>query len=267
MAFWSSEKLRNELKRQFIVTPYDESTRVKHGAYELSLGNEYFTTVEKAKKKVLIADGDQINIDPGQFALLITSEVISVPNDAMGFISIKAGIKFRGLVNVSGFHVDPGFKGRLKFAVYNAGSKSINLTQGKPVFLIWFADLSQPTVDLYNGNHANGEGISSSDVMRIAGDIASPAELSVRVEKIERVIGIVKYIIGAIILSIFTGFAGRYLFKEYEGWAQEKTLVNEKVVTGSQNSSSVNATGNHTDLSKLKKNAKQNVKQPASGWQ
>ena len=69
----------------------------------------------------------QLVIPPGQFGLLITEEVVQVPMDAIAFISIKAGIKFRGLVNVSGFHADPGFSGKLKFAVYNAGSQRLVL--------------------------------------------------------------------------------------------------------------------------------------------
>ena len=58
---------------------------------------------------------------PGQFAFLLTDEIVEVPDSAMALISIKAKIKWRGLINVSGFHVDPGFKGRLIFSVYNAG--------------------------------------------------------------------------------------------------------------------------------------------------
>lgn len=59
----------------------------------------------------------------------------------MGFISIKATYKLRGLVNVSGFHVDPGRSGRLIFTVFNAGPATIHLERGLPVFLLWIADL------------------------------------------------------------------------------------------------------------------------------
>ena len=42
-------------------------------------------------------------------AMLITEEQVNVPLDAMAFISMKAGKKLGGLINISGFHVDPGF--------------------------------------------------------------------------------------------------------------------------------------------------------------
>jgi dCTP deaminase len=63
----------------------------------------------------------------------------------MGFISIKATYKLKGLVNVSGFHVDPGWSGPLIFAVFNAGPAPVHLQRGLPLFLLWIADLDEPS--------------------------------------------------------------------------------------------------------------------------
>jgi dCTP deaminase len=49
------------------------------------------------------------------------------------------------LVNVSGFHVDPGYHGQLTFAVFNAGPVPIHLKRGQPIFLIWYASLDRET--------------------------------------------------------------------------------------------------------------------------
>jgi dCTP deaminase len=175
MAFWNSEKIRARATQEELITEYD-GTRVKHCSYELSLGPEVFVTDSPTGRKHVLAAGEQVVIPPGQFALLLTEETITIPNDAIGFISIKAGIKFRGLVNVSGFHVDPGFRGRLKFSVYNAGSQNIVLTRGQPVFLIWFNEV-EPTMDRYTGVHSDQQEISAEDVMRMQGEVSSPAAL------------------------------------------------------------------------------------------
>jgi len=175
MAFWSSEKLRTASLEGKIIEPYDNAA-VKYGAYELSLGSEAFLTSYDDNKKKTLAEGEQVVIPPGQFGLLLTEEKISVPNNAIGFISIKAGIKFKGLVNVSGFHVDPGFSGKLKFSVYNAGSRDIVLQRKRRVFLLWLSDLDQPTQP-YAGEHAYQSEITPEDVMQIAGKIASPGQL------------------------------------------------------------------------------------------
>ncbi len=141
MSFLGTEKVRDLLKSEKVITPYDPR-RVVCGAYELSLGDEIFRTDSKEKsKEYLSKPKEQITLNPGQFGLLLSNEKIEIPIDKIAFISIKAGIKLRGLINVSGFHVDPGFCGKLIFSVYNAGSGPVSLVRGEPCFLIWFANL------------------------------------------------------------------------------------------------------------------------------
>src|SRR5712691_9527410 len=101
MAFWSTERFLQRGFSEGIVVPFD-GQQVKHGAYELAVGREASITSsadETTKKSLGI--GEPVIIPPGQFGLLLTEEVISIPADAIGFISIRASIKFQGLVNVS----------------------------------------------------------------------------------------------------------------------------------------------------------------------
>ena len=146
--FWSGETLNARLEG--LIEPFVRE-RVDCAAYTLSIGPEVYvspndqaadpTTVTVRK----INEGDGFTIPPGQFAFLITEEIVSVPADALAFISIRAKTKFRGLVNVSGFHVDPGFRGQLTFAVFNAGPVPIHLKRGQAIFLIWYANLDCET--------------------------------------------------------------------------------------------------------------------------
>ena len=175
MAFWSSEKIKAQAKvlRNFIE-PYDPA-HVVCAAYELAVGDQVFDTSYPEKTRKLLEPNEQISISPGQFALLITDEKITIPDTAIGFISIRAGVKFRGLVNVSGFHVDPGFSGKLKFSVFNAGSRNIVLRRGERIFLLWFCNLDQQTVETYSKEGPTE--ITSEDVMKIQGDVYSPQAL------------------------------------------------------------------------------------------
>lgn len=184
MPFWSTEKLKTELS-EHIISPYKEKN-IKYGAYELCLGKEYYITSDGTKTKKQLENNEQLSIAPGQFALLTTDEIITIPANNLCFISIKAGIKFRGLVNISGFHVDPGFHGRLKFSVYNVGSQDINVTQGKNLFIIWFAEFNNVTKDVYKGENGGDEAITSDDVMKITGDIPSPAQLCHELKEVKR---------------------------------------------------------------------------------
>jgi dCTP deaminase len=182
MAFWSSEKYIDLAADGEIVDPFD-TANIKHCAYELAVGGEaYISSVEG---KQLIAPGMHITIPPGQFALLLTEETVSIPLDVIGFISIRASIKFRGLVNVSGFHIDPGFKGRLKFSVYNAGGQPIVLARGQRIFMMWLSDLDRKTRDGYKSTDKWKNEISSEDVQRLIGEVVSPAALKMEISELE----------------------------------------------------------------------------------
>lgn len=217
MAFWTSEKLKERAEEEALITPYYDN-RVKHGAYELSLGNEAFVTSDGNRKKHVLGDGEHLIIPSGQLALLITKEEIHVPPDTIGFISIKAGIKFSGLVNVSGFHVDPGFSGKLKFSVYNAGSRDTILSNGQNVFLIWFSDLDRKTSDTYKGDHANQKEISSQDVMKLQGEVHSPAALDKRLTSLEHSVSTIKWIAISLLLASITGAAGFFIKFAMDVW-------------------------------------------------
>ncbi|MDB6025132.1 MAG: deoxycytidine triphosphate deaminase [Verrucomicrobiales bacterium] len=184
MATWSTEKIIEVGEHSDLIQPFDLSA-IKHGAYELSMGPEAFLTSSEDNKKMMLGEGEQLVIPSGQFGLLLTEEKVNIPDCAVAFISIKASIKFRGLVNVSGFHVDPGFPGRLKFSVYNAGSRDIVLQRKQRIFLIWFFDLDRKTKDLYRGAHANQNEITPDDVMRLQGEVASPGQLKKDTQDLE----------------------------------------------------------------------------------
>ena len=203
MSFWSSEKIKEVTAKTPLVEPFDEKA-VAHGAYELGLGHEAFLTSDDENKKTVLDEGEQLVIPPGQFCLLLTEEKVFIPDNAIGLISIKAGVKFRGLVNVSGFHVDSGFQGRLKFSVYNAGSQNIVLQRKQRVFLLWFCDLDRITSDTYKGTRINQSEISTEDVMRMQGEIASPGQLRKEIQEVQtnvRVLNWTLTILGSLVLG------------------------------------------------------------------
>lgn len=183
MTFIGNKKLIQILDETGVIEPYKKAN-IKNAAYELSLGNQVFQTDAKPRAVKMLNQSEKISISPGQFALLLTEETVKVPQDKIAFISIKAGIKFKGLVNVSGFHVDPGFEGKLLFSVYNAGPAVIILSRGERYFPIWFADISQ--TDDYKGKHENQENIPNEPVEALSqNELASPNVLSARIDTLK----------------------------------------------------------------------------------
>lgn len=198
MGFWSSETLRKRIPTEGLVDPYNPD-QVKYAAYELRLGTEAFCSPQGVKRKYEV--GEQFSIPPGQFGLLLTLEEVKIPADAIAFISIRSKYKSKGLINVSGFHVDPGFEGRLAFSVYNAGSGDVVLEVGERMFPIWYAALDEPTKNL-RGQHPgeNGRvGLYWFEVGDITGEVSSPAQLRKELDSLK----IHVKILGAIVIAIF----------------------------------------------------------------
>lgn len=222
MAFWRSETMRTRLPTENLVEPFNEA-HVTQCAYELCMGSQAFITSTDDKLKFVLDDGESLVIPPGQFALLLTKEVVRVPLDSIAFISMKFGVKRRGLINVSGFHVDPGFGGRLKFSVYNAGSSPITVTSGDRLFLIWYAKLDAPTADGYGEAGAHQNVISSDDQNVMHGDIASPAELKSQLDILKHQDVHRKWLLG-LIASTLVGILIRLMFIGYFAPVAESDL-------------------------------------------
>jgi dCTP deaminase len=186
MSFWSGEKLGAELPR--LIDPFD-AEQIDCAAYTLRIGPEVYISPSNAteastRTKITLAEKQSFVIPPGQFAFLLTEEQIEVPNFAIAFISMKARIKFKGLVNVSGFHVDPGYRGRLVFAVFNAGPAHVQLARGDDCFLIWYASLDNVSQRIRTDPPFNG--ITSELITPVAGELQSLAGLSSRIQTVER---------------------------------------------------------------------------------
>lgn len=167
---------------------------------DLCLGDQVFVTPNK--NPINLGKNETINIEPGQFAALTTEETLNIPNEYLGFITIRLHYKSKGLVNISGFHVDPGFKGKLIFSVYNAGPSTVTLQQGKEVFSLFMAKIEEGAE--YEGEYKNMDGIPLSIIEPLAGArVPSIQELETKVKRNDLLLTIYGTILVGIVVSLF----------------------------------------------------------------
>lgn len=159
--FWSAQRIRAQhttaplfwvpmLDDDADPGKYDlEDDRLRAASYNIKMGLEaYVTPVSDTDPKSIrrLKPNEAFRIPPGQFAFLLTHEAVRVPPDAFALVALRAReLQFKGLINVSGFHIDPGYDGRLVLAVYNAGPSEVHLRAGQALFEIFFADLDDKT--------------------------------------------------------------------------------------------------------------------------
>jgi dCTP deaminase len=207
MPFWSGETLLEWIPRFKIIEPF-EPAQIDCASYTLKMGKEayitpdYHVTIISKHTIYRLEEREHFIIPAGQFGFLLTKEVVSIPADVLGFISLRTGLKFRGLINVSGFHVDPGFRGHLIYAVYNAGPSPIHLARGDALFKIWLADLDRKNSEyVWLGDKLiENEHIDPALIDRIPGTILSMNNMSDRLSVIEREWSFVKWALGIVVV-------------------------------------------------------------------
>lgn len=206
MSFWRAETLSAKLPS--LIDPFDPKA-IDCAAYTLHVGDEvYISPDQKIKNpnrhtKQKLANGECFAIPPGQFAFLVTKENVKVPDNALAFLSIKARIKFSGLINISGFHVDPGYSGKLLFSVLNAGPKPLHLQQGQELFLIWYTNLDGSTKHKKHKDRGFNQ-IEPELINRISGEILSLQSLSDKQHVLEKELAQQKTRVNIFILLVIT---------------------------------------------------------------
>ncbi|WP_130408836.1 deoxycytidine triphosphate deaminase [Thalassococcus sp. S3] len=197
MAFWGRKKWLDEGAKPDSnrpVSPWEEE-KVEAAGYRLSVGSEYFVNGDGTSTVNQLEDAEAFVIGPGQFAFILTKEKVRISRSSIGFISIRASIKFRGLVNVSGFQVNPGFQGNLVFAVFNAGPRHVNLRSGDEIFSLWIADLNAPVEEDHeeSGKIPNNlERIPTDVINGIAVEALTAYQLSEQISELKQQLSTLK---------------------------------------------------------------------------
>jgi hypothetical protein len=144
---------------------------------------------------------------------------------------MRAKYKFRGLINVSGFHVDPGFDGHLIFTVYNAGPAAIIIGKEEPIFLIIYADLNQETDRTYKGKTGKSQIPLDYVHALINAQVFSPQVLRKRLERVNDLMAKVEanssasaWLAGAIFALLAVMIAFVALFPSWPGVVIARTL-------------------------------------------
>lgn len=98
---------------------------------------------------------------------------------------MRSRYKFRGLINVSGFHIDPGYSGKLILSVYNSGPAPIHITRGEQWFTIFFANLDRENSTMIRDGKKDHTGISSEQIGAISSHFLTLGGLDEKIDGVE----------------------------------------------------------------------------------
>lgn len=128
--------------KQIEIKPFDLE-KLQGASYDFAIGGE--SLVSRSDKKILLEPKSSVNLnlEAGDFALVLTKEYIKLPLDVTGVIGMRSSLARKGLILLAGMQIDPGFEGHLRFGLYNASPRRITLDYDDDLCMIEFHRLSR----------------------------------------------------------------------------------------------------------------------------
>lgn len=155
-----------------VITPKPAAEAISGVSLDVRLGNQFRVfkdhtapyidlsgpsiQVQDALDRVMseqidIEDGSAFFLHPGELALAVTYESVTLPADIVGWLDGRSSLARLGLmVHVTAHRIDPGWHGRIVLEFFNSGKLPLALRPQMTIGALNFERLSQPVARPYN---------------------------------------------------------------------------------------------------------------------
>ncbi len=101
--------------------------------------------------EIVIADGDAFFLHPGELALAVTYESVTLPDNIVGWLDGRSSLARLGLmVHVTAHRIDPGWSGQIVLEFYNSGKLPLALRPKMKIAALNFETMSNSAARPYN---------------------------------------------------------------------------------------------------------------------
>jgi dCTP deaminase len=184
------QSLRDE---QIKILPLPDSSMISGVSVDIRLGNEFRVfkdhtvpyidlaapkgEVQQAmnavmSEEIVIADGEAFFLHPGELALAVTYESVTLPDNIVGWLDGRSSLARLGLmVHVTAHRIDPGWSGQIVLEFYNSGKLPLALRPKMKIAALNFETMSASAERPYNKrDDAKYKGQSGAVASRISED-------------------------------------------------------------------------------------------------
>ncbi|GIU07475.1 MULTISPECIES: dCTP deaminase [unclassified Shewanella] len=100
---------------------------------------------------IVIEEGQSFFLHPGELALSITHENVTLPADIVGWLDGRSSLARLGLmVHVTAHRIDPGWQGKIVLEFYNSGKLPLALKPSMTIGALNFERLAHAVARPYN---------------------------------------------------------------------------------------------------------------------
>lgn len=134
-----------------LISEEFDRRQIKQACYELRVGSVYYELGDD-KSRIDASAYGYVLLKPRQLTVVITKEVLNLPDDIVGRVLTKGRLFSVGILPVNTY-ADPGFNGNLGIVLFNVTDKYLRLSMGDAIAKIEFSRLAEPVVRPYSGQH------------------------------------------------------------------------------------------------------------------
>jgi len=124
-------------------------------SYDLRVGEEGF--VLSAGRVIDIRGEGPLEVQPGDFALVMTHEKLRLSTNMVGRFGLRSVYARIGLLLTAGLQVDPGFEGKLVVGIVNFSSQTVRLPYLTPFCTLELEKLRRHSSAPYRGPYQGQE--------------------------------------------------------------------------------------------------------------
>ena len=155
-----------------IIEPQPDISMISGVSVDIRLGNEFRVfqehtapyidlsapkaQVQEAMNSIMsdeihVADGDAFFLHPGELALAVTLESVTLPDNIVGWLDGRSSLARLGLmVHVTAHRIDPGWSGQIVLEFYNSGKLPLALRPKMKIAALNFETMSSSAQRPYN---------------------------------------------------------------------------------------------------------------------
>lgn len=175
------------------ISPTPDESMISGVSVDIRLGNEFRVfqdhtapyidlsgpreEVQKAMNSVMsdeivIPDGEAFFLHPGELALAVTYESVTLPDDIVGWLDGRSSLARLGLmVHVTAHRIDPGWSGQIVLEFFNSGKLPLALRPKMKIAALNFETMSASALRPYNKrDDAKYKGQTGAVASRISQD-------------------------------------------------------------------------------------------------
>lgn len=161
MSFISNTEIRDLYHKGVVLveglhsSEFHESVRgsLEAASIKLKVG-DIFQEPKRTTNMSSPSSLDFVDLEQGQMAFVLTSESVNLPPDIGGLMFSKSGgLAERGILITNTGHIDPGYNGRLRYAVVNMGNAPFHLKKGDFLVKVMFFKMYKAASPDWKGLH------------------------------------------------------------------------------------------------------------------